>query len=157
VVPSTPAQYFRVIRRQALSLVKKRLVVFTPKSLLRLKGTFSPASEFTEGAFQPVVEDPSPQKKVERVVLSQGKFYWDLAEAHEDKPIALVRVEQRYPFPAKELQVYSGIGRTPMSSGPKRSLRTWAAGPLMEAELRKQDLEPTAVTARRAPAPPPAA
>jgi 2-oxoglutarate dehydrogenase complex dehydrogenase (E1) component-like enzyme len=73
VVPSTPAQYFHVLRRQALSEVKKPLVVFTPKSLLRLKETFSSASELTEDTFQPVIEDPSPPKEAERVVLGQGQ------------------------------------------------------------------------------------
>jgi len=106
-----------VLRRQALSEVKKPLVVFTPKSLLRLKETFSPASELTEGAFKPVIEDPSPPKKVERVVLSPGKVLWHLASARQDKPIALVRVED-YPFPAKELKCALGKGRTPRGLGP---------------------------------------
>jgi 2-oxoglutarate dehydrogenase complex dehydrogenase (E1) component-like enzyme len=133
VVPSTPAQYFHVLRRQALSEVKKPLVVFTPKSLLRLKETFSPASELTEGAFQPVIEDPSPPKKVERVVLSQGKFYWDLAKAREDKPIALVRVEEPTGSRQRSYRVRSGRGRTPRWSGPRRSPRAWAAGPSWNA------------------------
>jgi multifunctional 2-oxoglutarate metabolism enzyme len=127
VVPSTPTRYFLVLRRQALGEVKKPLVVFTPKSLLRLKETFSRASEFTEGAFPPVIEDPSPPRKEKRVVLSQGKFYWDLVKAREDKPIALVRVER--PYPSEELRNVLETGRRPRSSGPRRSPRTWAAGP----------------------------
>jgi len=104
VVPSTPAQYFHVLRRQAVRERKKPLVVLTPKSLLRLRDTFSRAVDLTEGRFQEVLADPSPPKKVERVVLCQGKFFWDLWKAREGKPIALVRVEQVYPFPEEALK-----------------------------------------------------
>jgi 2-oxoglutarate decarboxylase len=104
VVPSTPAQYFHALRRQAIRERKKPLVVFTPKSLLRMRETFCPASLFTEGRFQPVIPDRSPPQEVRRVVLTQGKFYWDLAKARERRPVALVRVEEVYPFPREQLQ-----------------------------------------------------
>jgi 2-oxoglutarate dehydrogenase E1 component len=153
VVPSTPAQYFHVLRRQALAEVKKPLVVFTPKSLLRLKETFSPASDLTEGAFQPVIEDPSPPKKVERVVLSQGKFSWDLAKAREDKPIALVRVEEPYPFPAKELQGALGKWKDAEVVWAQEEPENMGSWPFMERELRKLGLEPKAVTREESASP----
>jgi multifunctional 2-oxoglutarate metabolism enzyme len=104
VVPSTPAQYFHVLRRQALRERKKPLIVFTPKSLLRMRETFCPASLFTEGRFLPVIPDRSPPKEAKRVVLTQGKFYWDLIKARKDEPTALIRVEEVYPFPEAELK-----------------------------------------------------
>ncbi len=104
VVPSTPAQYFHVLRRQALRERKKPLVLFTPKSLLRMKETFSGASALTDGRFEPVLPDPSPPAEARRVVLCQGKFFWDLAKARKDEPVALVRVEEVFPFPKEELR-----------------------------------------------------
>jgi 2-oxoglutarate decarboxylase len=104
VVPSSPAQYFHVLRRQALRERKKPLIVFTPKSLLRMRETFSGASTFTEGRFQPVLPDPNPPEQVRRVVLCQGKFFWDLFKARKDEPVALIRVEEVYPFPKAELE-----------------------------------------------------
>jgi multifunctional 2-oxoglutarate metabolism enzyme len=104
VVPSTPAQYFHVVRRQAIRERKKPLIVFTPKSLLRMRETFSGAADLTEGRFRPVLPDPSPPDDVKRVVLCQGKFFWDLFKAREGRPVALVRVEEVYPFPREQLQ-----------------------------------------------------
>jgi 2-oxoglutarate dehydrogenase E1 component len=104
VVPSTPAQYFHVLRRQALRERKKPLVVFTPKSLLRLAAAASSTKEFTEGRFEAVLPDPSPPEKAERLILCTGKVFYDLARAREDTPMAIVRVEELYPFPEKELK-----------------------------------------------------
>jgi multifunctional 2-oxoglutarate metabolism enzyme len=108
VVPSTPAQYFHLLRRQALRDLCKPLVVMTPKSLLRTRATFSAASELTDGGFHEVIPDPlSPHPStVSKLLLCQGKMYWDLAKAREERGIgdvAIVRVEQLYPFPAEEL------------------------------------------------------
>jgi multifunctional 2-oxoglutarate metabolism enzyme len=104
VVPTTPAQYFHVLRRQALREVKKPLVVFTPKSLLRMAAASSPAKDFTDGRFEPVLADPPPPDKVERLILCTGKVFYDLAKAREDKRTAIVRVEELYPFPETELK-----------------------------------------------------
>jgi 2-oxoglutarate decarboxylase len=104
VVPSTPAQYFHALRRQALRERKKPLIVFTPKSLLRMKETFSAAETFTDGVFRPVLADRSPPGEVRRVVLSQGKFFWDLFKTRKDEPVALTRLEEVYPFPKAELE-----------------------------------------------------
>jgi 2-oxoglutarate dehydrogenase E1 component len=155
VVPSTPAQYFHVLRRQALSEVKKPLVVFTPKSLLRLKDTFSTAADLAEGEFQPAIPDPSPPDNPSRVVLSQGKFYWDLAKARSEGGPALVRVEQPYPFPAEELRAAIPEGAEVIWA--QEEPENMGSRPFMERELRKLGLEPKAVTREEALAPPPAA
>jgi 2-oxoglutarate decarboxylase len=109
VVPSTPAQYFHLLRRQALRDLRKPLVVFTPKSLLRLPAARSAAADFTEGSFLEVVPDPQhPHPSVvSRVILCSGKVFYDLAKRRADRDVrgvALLRVEQLYPFPAEQLR-----------------------------------------------------
>jgi len=113
VVPSTPAQYFHVLRRQALRDLRKPLVVMTPKSLLRLRDAFSAAADFTEGAFREVLPEPlEPHPSVvTRMILCQGKVYYDLRKAREERGIqsvALVRIEQLYPFPEEQLRAQLG-------------------------------------------------
>lgn len=103
--PSTAAQYFHLLRRQALSVEKKPLVVPTPKSLLRLKAAGSAPEDMATGRFAPVIDDALADKP-ERVVACSGKVYHDLVEARGDdaSKAALVRVEQLYPWPAAELE-----------------------------------------------------
>jgi multifunctional 2-oxoglutarate metabolism enzyme len=107
--PSTPAQYFHLLRRQALRANRKPLVVMTPKSLLRLPAARSTAEQLTAGQFSEVLPDPgqpSPDK-VRRVMLCSGKVYYELAKRRADgdlDQVALVRVEQLYPFPAQALR-----------------------------------------------------
>ena len=106
--PSTPANYFHLLRRQAYARPRKPLVVFTPKSMLRLRGATSSVEDFTTGTFQPVIDDPTitDAAAVQRVVLVSGKVYYDLRNALDKNPdprIALVRVEQYYPVPAPQL------------------------------------------------------
>jgi len=109
VVPSTPAQYFHLLRRQALRDLRKPLVAFTPKSLLRLPTARSAAADFTAGSFLEVLDDPQhPHPSVvSRVILCAGKAYYDLAKRRADRDVrgvSLVRVEQLYPFPADQLR-----------------------------------------------------
>ena len=104
---TTPAQYFHLLRRQVRRSFRKPLVVMTPKSLLRHKRCVSTIDEFTSGGFREVIDDgaASPEK-VRRIVLSAGKVYYDLLarrEAAEKDDVALVRLEQLYPFPAEAL------------------------------------------------------
>src|ERR687887_1073340 len=77
-VPSTPAQYFHLLRRQALRDLRKPLVVMTPKSLLRLPAARSAAQEFTDGTFHEVVPDPAQPGEARRLIFFQGKTYYDL-------------------------------------------------------------------------------
>jgi 2-oxoglutarate dehydrogenase E1 component len=107
--PSTPASYFHLLRRQAYARPRRPLVVFTPKAMLRLRGAASNVEDFTNGRFEPVIDDAriSDKGSVKRVLLMAGKLYYDLLNELEKNPnpeIALVRVEQYYPLPAAELK-----------------------------------------------------
>ncbi|SEI40484.1 2-oxoglutarate dehydrogenase E1 component [Azotobacter beijerinckii] len=107
-VPTTPAQVYHMLRRQVIRPLRKPLVVLTPKSLLRHKSAISTLEDLAHGSFHPVLPevDSLDPKKVERLVMCSGKVYYDLldkrrAEGRED--IAIVRIEQLYPFPEEEL------------------------------------------------------
>jgi 2-oxoglutarate dehydrogenase E1 component len=108
-VPSTPAQMFHMLRRQMLRNLRKPLVVMTPKSLLRHKRSTSTLSELSSGEFRTVIDDPASPlpADVRRIVLCSGKVYFDLLERRDAdavRDVALVRIEQLYPFPADEYQ-----------------------------------------------------
>jgi 2-oxoglutarate dehydrogenase E1 component len=114
-IPTTPANYFHLLRRQALSPKRKPLVVFTPKSLLRHKDCVSAVSDFTTGEFRPVIEDhQADPAAVRRVLLCSGKVYYDLAQARAARQLtdtAIVRVEQLAPLPVD--QVRAALGSFP--------------------------------------------
>ena len=108
-VPSTPAQMFHMLRRQMLRALRKPLIVMTPKSLLRHKLSVSTMADLSEGRFQPVIDevDAIDAAKVRRIVFCSGKVYYDLLErrrAEKDSEVALVRIEELYPFPADDYQ-----------------------------------------------------
>jgi len=111
--PSTPASYFHLLRRQAYARPRRPLVVFTPKSMLRLRGATSEVADFTQGRFEPVLDDArhngADTNGVKRVLLHSGKIHYDLLAELEKKPdvagsVALVRLEQYYPLPDAELR-----------------------------------------------------
>ncbi|HVW35578.1 MAG TPA: multifunctional oxoglutarate decarboxylase/oxoglutarate dehydrogenase thiamine pyrophosphate-binding subunit/dihydrolipoyllysine-residue succinyltransferase subunit [Acidimicrobiia bacterium] len=104
--PTTAAQYFHLLRAQALARPRKPLVVMTPKKYLRMPATRSAVSELTGGRFSPVLVDPEPPENVRRVVLCTGKFGHELIERRnkEAAPVAVIRIEQLYPFPHGEVQ-----------------------------------------------------
>ncbi len=107
-VPSTPAQVFHMLRRQMIRPVRRPLVVMSPKSLLRHRDAVSTLDEFVNGTFQSVIDDHEIGSvgQVNRVVLCSGKVYYDLLEKKRESKlnqVALVRVEQLYPFPDVEL------------------------------------------------------
>ena len=106
-VPTTPAQMFHMLRRQMLRACRKPLVVMTPKSLLRHKLAVSSLDDLVDGHFHLVIPDVTAgaAKKVKRVVFCSGKVYYDLAEEaakREIKDVAILRIEQLYPFPRPE-------------------------------------------------------
>jgi 2-oxoglutarate decarboxylase len=104
---TTPAQYFHLLRRQMYGGVRKPLIVFTPKRMLRHHKAVSVIDDLTSGGFREVIPDSIEPAKVTRVVLCAGQLYYDLLEAREKKQasnVALIRVEQIYPFPAAELK-----------------------------------------------------
>src|SRR5215216_95768 len=107
--PTTPAQYFHLLRRQVRPGMERPLVVMTPKSLLRLPAAASSIEELASGGFQPLIEDAeiAARDAVKRVVLCSGKVYYDLADARKksgDRSVAIVRLEQFYPFPLQSLR-----------------------------------------------------
>ena len=111
-MPSTPANYFHLLRRHALDGVKRPLIVFTPKSMLRNKAAVSDIKEFTEMKFRSVIEEPTydegdgDRSKVTRILLTSGKLYYELAARKvKDKrdDVAIVRVEQLAPLPRRRL------------------------------------------------------
>ncbi|HVM27238.1 MAG TPA: multifunctional oxoglutarate decarboxylase/oxoglutarate dehydrogenase thiamine pyrophosphate-binding subunit/dihydrolipoyllysine-residue succinyltransferase subunit [Mycobacteriales bacterium] len=106
--PTTPANYFHLLRRQALQSHKRPLVIMSPKSMLRLRAAASAVEAFTDAGFFPVLPDPDgpDPSAVRRVVLTTGKVHYDLLAARrkaEDESVALVRVEQLYPLPGEEI------------------------------------------------------
>lgn len=107
--PSTPASYFHLLRRQAYARPRRPLVVFTPKSMLRLRGATSAVEDFTEGRFQPVIDDDriTDKSAVRKVLLHSGKVHYDLRselDKRDDRSVALVRLEQYYPIPRDEFR-----------------------------------------------------
>ncbi|MBL0351396.1 MAG: 2-oxoglutarate dehydrogenase E1 component [Dechloromonas sp.] len=108
-VPTTAAQIFHLLRRQALRMQRKPLIVMSPKSLLRHKNASSSLADLANGSFQTVIGevDKVDVKKVSRVILCSGKVYFDLLAARRERNItniAIVRVEQLYPFPKEHLE-----------------------------------------------------
>jgi len=109
VQPTTASQIFHVLRRQMIRPLRKPLIIFTPKSLLRNKDATSPVTEFTKGSFQTVLVEQSEDiakkaDKVKRVICCSGKVYYDLVKKRDEKgayDVAIIRIEQLYPFPHK--------------------------------------------------------
>jgi 2-oxoglutarate dehydrogenase E1 component len=104
---TTAAQYFHLLRRQVLRDVRKPLIIFTPKKPLRMKESRSPISDLTHGSFEEVLDDPfaSDPDAVSRLVFCSGKIAWDAFAARDARqaPVAIIRVEQLFPFPQERL------------------------------------------------------
>ena len=107
--PTTPAQYFHLLRRQVRPGLERPLVVMTPKSLLRLPAATSTIEELATGGFKPLIDDAEVQDPaaVKKIVLCSGKLYYDLVDARKKAPashVAIVRLEQFYPFPLTSIR-----------------------------------------------------
>ncbi len=117
---TTPAQYFHLLRRQVRRDFRKPLIVMTPKSLLRHKQAASPREHFTSGYFREVLDDPADADRARCVVVCSGKVYYDLVAKREEvgkaREVAVVRLEQFYPWPADALKA---------TLGRYRSARNW--------------------------------
>ena len=134
VQPTTASQIFHVLRRQMVRNLRKPLVIFTPKSLLRHKDAASPLSEFTKGTFQTIIPDNKLLKgdKVKRVIACSGKVYYDLSKKREEKgadDVAIIRVEQLYPFPHKafgaELKKYPNAAEVVWAQDEPQNQGAW--------------------------------
>jgi len=104
--PSTPAQYFHLLRRQALRASRRPMVLMQPKSMLRLPDAMSGIADLSTGAFQPVIDDATTagrESKVTRIVACTGKVHHEIRAANPGEHIALVRIEELYPWPAAEI------------------------------------------------------
>jgi 2-oxoglutarate dehydrogenase E1 component len=133
---TTAAQFFHLLRRQALDATARPLVVMTPKGLLRLKNAASTLEELSTGSFQPVIPDPTASHDVRRLVLCSGKVYYDIV-AHDARPgatdVAVARLEQLYPFPVEavaeliaslpQLEEIVWVQEEPQNMGAWRSIR----------------------------------
>jgi 2-oxoglutarate dehydrogenase E1 component len=122
--PTTPAQYFHLLRRQVRPGMERPLIVITPKSLLRLPAAASTLDDLTSGGFQPLIDDREIKAPgaVERLVLCSGKLYYDLIEARKksgEERIVILRLEQFYPFPLTKL-------RETIANYPKARQLVWA-------------------------------
>ena len=151
--PSTPASYFHLLRRQAYARPRKPLIVFTPKAMLRLRGATSSVDDFTTGRFQPVLDDPgvADASSIGTVLMVAGKIYYDLQSEISKRGItniAVVRLEQYYPFPAVDLQQvasrYPGAKFVWVQDEPENQ----GAWPFVMVEAASAGLPPMTVVSR---------
>ena len=133
--PTTSAQHFHLLRRQALDASARPLVVMTPKGLLRLKQASSTLDELASGAFRPVLDDRgADRERVTRLVLASGKLYYDIA-GHEQRAsaeqVAVARLEQLYPFPvsaaAELLRSYPRLEEVVWAQEEPQNMGAWRA------------------------------
>ncbi len=131
---TTPAQYFHLLRRQIKQAVRKPLILMTPKSLLRLPEARSAKEEFISGEFREIIDDSSVNKnqKIERVILTSGKVYYDLVKyraSHNIVNVPVVRVEQFYPYNSKKLKEilaeYSGVKKIIWVQEEPKNMGAW--------------------------------
>ena len=136
---TTSAQYFHLLRRQALDATARPLVVMTPKGLLRLKQAGSTLEDLASGEFRPVLDDPGfvaegGRERVERLVLCQGKVYYDIAghEGRANAPgVAVARLEQLYPFPGERVKalvsLYPNLREVVWAQEEPQNMGAWRA------------------------------
>jgi 2-oxoglutarate dehydrogenase E1 component len=148
---TTSAQYFHLLRRQALLATARPLVVMTPKGLLRLREASSSPPDLSDGAFQPVIGDPSVDRgAVRRLVLCTGKVYYDVV-GHELRSqatdVAVARLEQLYPFPLKQaaslIGSYPGLEEIVWAQEEPQNMGAWRA-----TRHRLEEALPEGVTLR---------
>src|SRR6201988_1459288 len=132
--PTTPAQYFHLLRRQVRPGMERPLIVMTPKSLLRLPAAASSVSDLTSGGFQPFIDDAeiNDPTAVQKVVLCSGKVYYDLMEARKkanESRVAIIRLEQFYPFPLKRMREiiakYTGASQFAWAQEEPQNMGGW--------------------------------
>jgi len=146
VYPTTPAQFFHLLRRQALKPIVKPLVIFTPKGLLRNPECVSSLNDITDGTFQEFLEDPTAARSPKRMIICSGKIYYDLIRERESlnvQDIAIVRIEQLYPFNSKKfssiLKKYKNIKEYIWVQEEPKNMGAWEfIRPILQKELPKK-------------------
>jgi 2-oxoglutarate dehydrogenase E1 component len=136
--PTMPANFFHLLRRQALRKIKKPLVVMTPKGMLRDPRCTSPRDDLAKGGFEEILADPAPPKQAKRVILCSGKVYFDLADYRKANNIAdaaILRVEQLYPLHEKKLKTL--VGATEKIVWCQEESANMGAWNFIEPRLRK--------------------
>ena len=156
--PTTPAQYFHLIRRQMISDFRKPLVVMAPKSLLRHPLAVSDLGDMTSGSFEQVLDDPDGLKNSSRVLFCSGKIFYELLQKRrkiKKRDTAIVRMEQLYPFPEnslkKVIKTYPNAKQYFWTQEEPENMGAWF---FMEQRLKKITGKPVEYIGRKASASP---
>ncbi|MBE0576025.1 MAG: 2-oxoglutarate dehydrogenase E1 component [Desulfuromonadales bacterium] len=159
VYPSTPAQFFHLLRRQCKLPYRRPLIVFTPKSLLRLPACSSALEDLSEGSFQAIIPCAIPAEQVETLLICSGKIYYELQAALEDEGrenVGLLRIEQLYPLHQERLQEelarYGNAGRIAWVQEEPKNMGPWPHLQYSLARTLGKDLEYCGRRAAAAPA-----
>ncbi|MEX2325551.1 MAG: hypothetical protein WD553_02060, partial [Gemmatimonadaceae bacterium] len=130
--PSTPAQYFHILRRQAAQAQRRPLILMQPKSLLRMPEAASRLADFSEGAFQCVIDDPGRAEgrdQIKRLVFCTGKIYYDLLAGGPPPEVAVVRVEELYPWPHEDVtrvvDAYPNVAEVVWAQEEPKNMGAW--------------------------------
>ena len=154
---TTPANFFHLLRKQVKQPFRKPLIVFTPKKLLRHPKAVSSLKDMSKGSFQMVIEDNSvDKKKVNKVVLCTGKMYYEMMEEREKRGVtdmALIRLEQLYPFPQKALEnALKGFGKNTQLLWAQEEPENMGAWSYIMRMMRKSNIDVVAYPAQASPA-----
>ena len=154
---TTPANFFHLLRKQVKQPFRKPLIVFTPKKLLRHPKAVSSLKDMSKGSFQMVIEDNSvDKKKVNKVVLCTGKMYYEMLEEREKRGVtdmALIRLEQLYPFPQKALDnALKGFGKNTQLLWAQEEPENMGAWSYIMRMMRKSNIDVVAYPAQASPA-----
>jgi len=140
--PSSPAQFFHILRRQALRAQKRPLILMQPKSLLRLPAAASRLEELATGTFRPLIDDAAIDRRrdeVRRVVFCSGKIYYDLIEKERPSGVALVRVEELYPWPqgiGRLVDAYPSVEEVVWAQEEPKNMGAWSyVSPRLRADI----------------------
>lgn len=142
VYPSTPAQYFHLLRRQVHQKMKRPLIVLTPKSLLRSPLCVSKLEDFTKGGFVEILDDPTPLQKVKRLIFCAGKIFYELIAARTAVDVAIIRIEQLYPLDLQKLKAlidkYQGFTECVWVQEEPENMGAWNyIGPFLQTLTKK--------------------
>ena len=131
--PSTPAQYFHILRRQAASAPCRPLVLMQPKSLLRLAQAASSVRDLTESTFQPVIDDPAgggKRQEVTRLVFCTGKIFYELTAKPVPGDVGVIRIEELYPWPhtdvSRVLDLYPNVKEVAWVQEEPKNMGAWS-------------------------------